>query len=462
MSERRRNMSQFTAAAHPTPPQNLGDHIRRTLSLAVPVMLARAGLVLIVTVDSVMVGQQSAEQLAYYAIGFALHVFLLVAGLGLLIGTIVLTAQADGAERYEETGPIWHSALLVAASVGIVAAGIMQFGEEIFLLFGQKPDIAAGGHEVLRQFAWGMPPLLMFIATSFFLEGINRPRAGMIVSLTGVAVNAGLNWLLIYGNLGLPEMGAAGAALATTMTRTLMFLALAAYVLAMPAAWEFGVRRCKPGAGKRLRGLLRIGFPLSLAVSLESASFALIAAFAGRLGETPLAAYQIALNVISFIFMLSIGLSTATSVRVANAVGKRDRPRMATAGWTGVGLCLGLMVLAGLTIYGLRPEIASIYSDNGDVLGLATAALFMVAFIVLVDGAQAVLMGALRGTSDVVVPTALQAVSFWVISVPLAYLIGLRMGHGVPGLLTGVLVGLTAASIFLFLRFLVISRRPVR
>ncbi|MDX1711299.1 MAG: MATE family efflux transporter [Rhodovibrionaceae bacterium] len=454
-------MTTQSATLYQKPPQNLADHVRRTLSLAVPVMLARAGLVVMVTVDSIMVGHASAEQLAHYAIAFALHVFLLVAGLGLLIGTVVLTARADGAERYGDAGPIWHSALLVAAAVGTLGGGIMLAGEPILLLFGQEPDIAAGGHGVLVQFSWSMPAILMFIATSFFLEGINRPRAGMVIALLANLPNAALNWVLIYGNLGLPAMGADGAALATTITRWIMLFALVGYALNMNGATAYGVRRWIGGTVGRLGALLRIGVPLSLAVSSESAAFALIATFAGRLGETPLAAYQICLNVVSFIFMLSIGLSTATSVRVSNAVGQSDRPRMAVAGWTGVGLCLIVMFAAAVLIFAFSGPIAAIYTDEARVLHVAIPALAVVAVAVIFDGGQAVLMGALRGTSDVVVPTAMQAVAFWVVAVPIAYVFGLELDRGVPGLLNGLLAGLCAAALFLFLRFLVISRRPL-
>jgi MATE family multidrug resistance protein len=401
----------------------LSRHIARSLRLAVPVMLARAGLIIMITVDSMMSGRAGAEALAHYAISLAPHITLLVIGIGLMVGTMVLTAQADGAGRTRDTAAIWITALAIAGGLG-----------------------TAGG---------------VYVATSFFLEGLGRPHAGMAIALIGNLPNAALNWVLIYGHLGLPEMGAAGAALATTITRWFMLFALIGYALSMRGRARYGI-----GAGLRARfdvtrKLLRIGVPLSLGAGLETACFATVTTFAGRLGEVPLARYQIAFNVVTFVFMLAIGLSNATSIRVANAVGRGDRPGMALAGWTGVGLVVALTAAIGLLIGALGAPIAALYSNEGPVLALAAPALGVVAVLVVADGAQAVVLGALRGTGDVLFPMASYAVAFWLIAAPAAYVLGLEGGSGIVGLLWGLFAGLVCALCLLSWRFAVVARRAV-
>lgn len=441
---------------------SLPQHIVRTLRLAVPVMLARAGLIIMVSVDTIMTGRAGADELAYYAISLAPYVTLFVIGIGLLVGTIVLTAQADGAGQAAEAGTIWVSALWIAGVLGVASWLLLLSGEGLLRLLGQGPSLAAGGGRALVMFAPGMPAILMYVATTFVLEGISRPGPGMAVALGANLVNAALNWVMIYGHFGFPAMGAAGAALATTITRWAMLLVLAGYALTMRDGAAYGLRGAPRARLATARKLLRVGAPLSLAAGLETACFATVTTFAGRLGQVPLAGYQIAFNVVTFVFMLAIGLSTATSVRVANAVGRRDREGMAMAGWTGVGLVGILMLVVGALIRFLNGEIARLYSAEAAVLALAVPALTVAAAIVVVDGAQTVVFGALRGAGDVLVPTVSYAVSFWVVAAPAAYVLGLKGEAGILGLLWGLFAGLLCALLLLSWRFVLVARRDVR
>lgn len=444
------------------PPMPLLGHIRRSLDLAVPVMLARAGLIIMVSVDSIMTGRAGVDELAHYAISLAPHVTLLVVGIGLMIGTIVLTAQADGAGQRARVGTIWVTAIWMAGALGLLWGGLLMAGETLLLLLGQSPSMAAGGGRALLMFAPGMPAILMYIATTFFLEGIGRPKAGMVVALSANLLNAALNWLLIYGHMGLPEMGGPGAALATTITRWAMLATLVAYLVRLPDGASYGLGQSawpRPAVAAKL---LRVGAPLSVASALETACFSLLMTFAGRLGEVPMAAYQIAFNVVTFAFMLAIGISTATSVRVANAVGRGDRLGLGRAGWIGLGLVVVLMLATAGLIIGFAPRIAALYSTEAAVRTLATQALWVAAGIVVVDGAQAVLLGALRGAGDVIAPTLSFAFAFWGVSVPVAYVFGLHGDAGILGLFWSLFAGLCVAFLLLLWRFAFIARRGAR
>ncbi|MFO1056010.1 MAG: MATE family efflux transporter [Dongiaceae bacterium] len=453
-------------SSSPLPPAGaltVGGHLVRTLRLAFPVMLARAGLIIMVTVGTVMAGRAGGSQLAYFAISLAPQTTMLVIGYGLLIGVAVLTAQADGAGRPRQCGRIWQHGLAVAAGLGLLYALLLQAGEPILLATGQTPDLAEGGGAVLRQFAAGMPAILIFVACSCFLEGIGRPQPGRVVSLAANLVNAGLCWLLIFGHAGLPAMGAAGAALAATITRWLMVAAIVGYILAMPDGERFGLRR--GGAGEFGQGvikLLRLGLPLAVAAALETSAFATATLFAGWLGEGPLAAFQIALNVCTLAFMLSVGVSTASGLRVAHAVGREDRIGMVRAGWSGAAVILALMAVVGLAIGLEREAIARFYSSDPAIVALTVPVLGVVAVAVLFDGLQGVMMGNTRGAADVAVPLALHACSFWIVTVPLAWYLVTATGTGATGLFAALFVGLVCAGLLLAARFQVLTRRRIR
>ncbi len=442
--------------------QSLAGHIRDTLALAVPVMLARAGIVVMLAVAIAMTGHAGADQLAHLALSFAPQIVMLTVGVGLLVGTVVLVAQADGAGRPAECGRIWRLALVIAFGLGLFCAAAMTQGETLFAMLGQEPGIGRGGAQALLMLGPGMPGMFLFVATSFFLEGIGRPRPGMVVSLGANVLNAALCWVLVYGAFGLPPMGAAGAALALSITRWAMFVALAAYVFAMPDARRYGATAPLAGHAGTLVKLLRLGAPLALAIGLETTAFANSVTFAGLLGAVPLAAIQIALNVSALVYMLSLGLSTATAVRVANAVGRGDPVGLRRAGWVGTGIVLAVMVVAGAAIALARWPIAALYTDDAAVLALTAGALAIVATYVIVDGAQGVLMGAMRGAADLVVPMLIYTIAFWGVGVPLAFLFGVRGGGGVPALLWSLAAALLLATLLLGARFHVIAARTVR
>jgi MATE family multidrug resistance protein len=325
-----------------------------------------------------------------------------------------------------------------------------------------EEDVVLHGGEVIWMFAPGMPAILMFIATTSFLESIGRPRPGMIVSLAANLVNLALCWVFVFGKFGLPAMGAPGAALAITVTRWCMLAAIIAYAHALPEREHYGVRAPLAGHYHHVGKLLRVGTPLALAMGMESVAFTGTTIFAGWLGKDALAAYQDAINVNAFVFMLALGLQTATSVRVANAVGRNDQTGLRLAGWVGAGLNIGLLAAVGIVIWFSRGLLATVFTDNPAVHAALTSALGLVAVISICDGLQAVLIGATRGVADTVVPTVLQGIAFWVIMVPLNLYLSGPAGLGINGLFYGIGISVAAASLFLAIRFALVTQRHIR
>ena len=447
-----------TRASRP-PATGLGEHLRRTLQIAVPVMFARMGILLLVTVDTAMTGRAGVDELAWYALAMAPQIPMMLFGIGMLMGTLVLSAQAIGGAREVETGHIWRVSMLHALVLGLIFAGVCTAGETILLLGGQTPELARGGGDVLAMFAPGLAPMLMHSATSFFLEATGRTTPGMLVMALANLLNVALNWVFIYGNLGASPMGAEGAALATTLVRWFMFLTLAGYALLALDRRRLGIIGPIPAARALSRRLRRFGYPMGLAHALESAAFASMTLFAGMLGSSQVAGFQVAFNLVAMVFMSAIGISAAASIRVGNAVGRGDVHGVRVAGWVATGLAVVVLACFGLAMGSAPQFFARLYSTDPAVVLVAVPCILVAAVAVVPDGLQGVLMGALRGAGDVWPATVLYCIAFWGVMVPAGYLLGVVFGGGAPALMLAIFLGTVCASVLLGLRFRAVCRR---
>ena len=443
-------------------PHTLRAHLRETMRLAFPVMLARLGVLTIVTMDTAMSGHASGADLAWYSVAIAPQIPLMLVGIGLLMGTIVMTAQAVGAGNPERCGAIWRTALVHAAVAGVVMAAACVFGEAFLRAAGQPEEIAVGGGRVLAAIGFGLPGVLLYVATSFFLEGIGRPVPGMVIIIGANILNVGLNWLLIFGHGGFPAMGAEGAAIASSIVRWCMFAAAAVYVLRYVNRRRFGIAAAADPAERLGPRIRRIGLPMGIAHGLEASAFAAMTLVAGLLGTAVVGGYSVPMNLLALAFMGAIGLSTAASVRVGNAVGRGDPAGVRWSGWVAVGVA-AVYLAAIAVVFALVPgRLAALYTADAAVLAIAVPTILVGAIAAIPDGVQGVLMGALRGASDVWPATFLYVFSFWVVMVPLGYWLAIPRGLGAPGLMIAVVAGATVAALLLGWRFRVVSARAVR
>ncbi len=447
--------------APPPPADTLGEDIRRTARLALPVMVARAGFLVLIAVDLAMSGHAGAVEIAYHGLAVALQVPMMLVGIGIVAGTVVMTAQAEGAGTPSECGAVWRVALVHAGALGALLAAASWGGEWFLALVGQAPELARGGGAVLAMLGWGLPAVVLYTVTTLFLEGINRPVPGMVVMFVANLLNAALNWLFIYGNWGIVAMGAEGAALATTIVRWFMFAALAGYALTRLDQARLGMRGpiSDPwGLGRRLR---RIGYPMGLSHGMETSAFSALTLFAGLLGPTQLAGYQVARNLLALVFMCALGVATAASVRVGNAVGRGHREGVRRSGWVAVALAALAMTGFAAIFHGVPDLLAAAYTADPEVVAVAIPTIAVAALVLVVDGTQGVLMGALRGAADVWPAALLYFFSFWLLMVPLGYLLGVAWGGGTPALMVATGIGCLAASLSLAARFHVVSGRAI-
>lgn len=435
------------------PATRVRSHVRALVRLAVPVVIARSGIMAMAVVDTVMVGRLSARELAYLGIGLAPITTLLLAMTGLALGTLVVTAAVYGSGRVHECGAVWRRALPFVLVVGAGAAVVCGFGEQLLTLFGQSRELAAEGGAVVRVLGLGLGPALVFLASTFFLEGINRPLPGMVAMVIANLLNVLLNWAWVYGHFGFPAMGAVGSAWATTAVRAFLAVALVAYIWWMADHPRFGVRPRPRGGWHSWAAQRRIGYAAGASIGVEAAAFSILAVLAGWLGPEPLASFSIALNVLSVVFMVAVGLGSATAVRVGIAHGSGDARDTAWAGWTGLAVNTALMGAFGIVLVRFAPTISAAYTTDPALITATAPVIALCAWVLIADGGQGVMANALRGRGETWVATGLHVVSYLVVMTPLAWYLAFPAGRGVRGLFEAVLIASIVSISLLSVRF---------
>lgn len=428
-------------------------HSRDLLRLALPVIVSRAGMVVMGTVDAVIVGHYSAVDLARYGLGHMPSNTLIGTCMGLLMGTVALTAHALGAREDKRCGEVFRSAVPYALLIGIACAVLCQFGETLFRLTGQPPELREGGARVLGILGLGFPGMALSLSAGAFLEGLKRPLPGLVIMCLGNLINALLCWMLVWGVAGLPELGAEGSAWATTAVRTVMGVVTLAYVWWMPDRQRWGVRSGFGGWWRRGADLRHFGYATGASFTIESLAFSALGLMAGVLSPMAMASYTVVLNLLSVPFMSAAGIATATAVRVGVGYGQRSPSEMAVAGWMGLGFAT--LILAPVSVlYMLMPElVARLYSTDAALLAVVGPMVALGGWILIVDGAQVVMSNALRGRNDRWIPTALHFISYGAVMLPGCALLAFFAERGLRGLIEGILLASIVSAGVLVARF---------
>ena len=442
--------------------RRLGRDAADMVTLAVPISLGRIGIVLMTTVDFIMVGHFDSLELSYQSIGNAPVMPLVVIGLGLLSGTAIMVANARGAGDPAMCGLAWRRSLPYSLVIGIVGLFICLMAEPLLTLSGQTADLARYGGEVMQISGYGLPAFMLFLTTAFFLEGIGRPVPWMIVVYAGNVVNLLGNMWLIEGGLGVEAMGAAGAAWATVVARWAVALTLIAYVLFNPSIRPFSVWGPIWAPWASWRQQRSIGFAASIGSGADSIAFAVLTVFAGWLGPLPLAAFALTFNIMTMIYMVTLGIGSATAVRVSVAYGERSPYCVARNGWLGLGLNSVAMLVFGFVALVDGGIVAGIFTNDGELIGIIEPMLALLSVILIVDGGQAILSNALRGCLDVWLPCAIQVTGYFLLMIPLSYFLAFHMELAEMGLIGGFLVASTISCVLLVFRFSSKSRSLAR
>lgn len=433
--------------------------LRATLALAAPIVVGQVGQTLMGLTDSLMVGRLGKVPLAAAAFANGVCNFLFIAGLGLLLPVAVLTARAHGAREPRQCADYLRHGLALAGAIGLLVVLLLVGAHTQLHRFGQPPEVTAVVGPFFTLLTLSLVPAFFFQVLKQYAEALGRPWMPMAILLGSVVLNAVGNWVFIYGHLGLPALGLAGSGLAT----------LGARLVSCVALWVWLARRQEmhaefPGAASnprlfsplesgRLREMLRIGVPAAGQWMFEVGAFTAAALMMGWLGTVPLAAHQIALSCASFAFMFPLGLSSATSVRVSKALGAGRRDTLRAIGFGAFAAGFAIMACFGVLFGFGGTLIARAFTSEPEVVALAAHLLIVAGLFQLFDGAQVVGAGALRGLSDVKIPTLITFLAYWVLALPGGYALAHFAGLGGVGVWAGLALGLAFAALLLGWRF---------
>ncbi len=446
-----------------TPPAVLH---RQLFHLAWPVLVAQAAVMANGVIDTLMAGRLSAEDLAAVGIGASIYATVFVTAMGVLLALTPIVAHQHGAGATDAIGADVRQSLWLALGLAVIAVLLLRHPEPFLAFAAPPPAVATKVRAYLDGAAWAVPGILFFRVFYGLTTGIGRPRPVMLFNLLGVALKVPLNVVFMYGALGFPAMGGAGAGWSSAVITGV--IALLAWRWCRRAAdyAPYGVfARFEWPRWRAIRELLALGIPTGLTFLVDVTAFTFMALFIARLGAATSAAHQVAASVAVFVFMIPMALGHATGVLVGQSLGAGDGRRARAAGLLGLAAGSGLGVVFGTAIGLAAPALAALYSPDPEVRRIAAGLLGVVALYHVVDAVQAVLAQVLRGYKRATVPMLVYAGALWGLGLGGGYLLGLTdiagPARGATGFWMAAVVSLGAAAGLLLLYFLHIARQAI-
>lgn len=444
--------------------KTLASHVKATLTLGLPLIGAHLAQVAVGITDTVMLGRYQVEALAAGVLGSSMFFTLFIAASGFARAVVpqVSSASAKGDEtavRRATRMGLWMSLLF-----GVLLYPLCWFSEPILRVLGQEPEVAANAQIYLRIAGLGLIPSLLVASLVSTLSGLEHTRVVLWATLGGALVNCGLNWVLIFGNLGAPELGLAGAAIASISVHVVMLVALVIYAASVQdlKRFDFFTRLYKPD-WPAFAALFFLGWPISLTLLAEVGLFSASALMMGALGTIPLAAHGIALQIASLTFMVHLGLSAAATVRVGGALGREDWQEVGLASKASFLLSFVFVAVTIVVFLTLPGPLISLFLNEGETLkdeivALGIVLLAFAGLFQLVDAMQVMALGCLRGLHDTRKPMIYAWIGYWGIGLPVAYGMAFPLGFGPSGVWLGLSVGLAVAAFLLTRRLIVLIR----
>ena len=425
-------------------------------------MLSHLGQVLVQVSDSMMVGRVGTESLGGATFANSLFGVFLMMGIGMSYAITPQTAKADGENDHLKLTEILKHGLLVNFVFGVLLCSILVIGNKALWHFNQPESVVELAIPYFKVIAFSLIPFMIFQAFRQFAEGLGFTKQAMYITIAANVVNIVLNYILIFGKLGFEPMGLYGAGLATLMSRILMAILIALFIN-FNHRFTIYKQNFKFGSFSMnlVKDNLRLGIPMTFQIAFEVTTFSVAAIMVGWLGKIQLAAHNIALNMASITYMLSLGISAAATIRVGNQLGKKDYNTMRQAALTCFLMVIVFMSVTALVFILGRNFLPTLYIEDIEVIQQASLLLIVAGLFQLSDGIQVIGLGALRGMSDVKIPTIITLIAYWVIGLPSGYLFGFVLDQGAIGVWYGLLSGLSIAAVLLFIRFNAMSKKLI-
>ncbi|MEZ5103013.1 MAG: MATE family efflux transporter [Draconibacterium sp.] len=436
---------------------NLANYLpfyRRNLHLAFPVVLSQIGQVTVSLADNMMVGHVGTTELAAASFANSIFIIGMFFGMGITIGITPLAGSEYGKGKLREVSKWLKNGVFTHLVVTFVLS-LFMFSVYFFLpLMGQPDDVLELAGSYYLIICLSQIPFMMFFSFKQFFEGIGNTKIAMQITLTANAINIIVNYLLIFGKFGFPEMGLNGAGIGTLVSRISMPLLFAYYIVRKPRFKRYFILAQKQLFNKeKIVSLLKIGVPIGFQIIVEVIAFALGAIMMGWINETSLAAHQIAIGMASFSYMISLGISQANTIRVSHQMGNRDFHSLKMAAFASTHLVLSFMMLMGIVFVIARNILPFMFTTDVDVITIAARLLIIAAIFQVFDGLQVVMLSTLRGMADVKIPMIIAFFAYVILGIPTSYLLAFQFHMGPSGIWFGYLIGLGTAGILFYRRF---------
>ncbi|WMJ72345.1 MATE family efflux transporter [Cytophagaceae bacterium ABcell3] len=423
------------------------------LKLSFPIILAQLGNVLLGLTDTVMLGQYGKTELA--AVGIANQIFFVtsVIGMGVMTALTPIIATSKGANKKSECGEFLRSGIELSLIISFVVAAFLIILSANFGIFGQEEAINYSAAKYLRIVGISMFPMLLFLALKHFNDGLSFSNPAVIITLAGVILNGFLNWVLIFGNITFPALGATGAGIATLFTRLFMALLLVIVVFRSPSIKVYLPPLISQfNTVPVIKKLLKLGLPTGFQIFFEVGAYAVAAVMTGWISLSALAAHQIAMGVIAIFYMVATGISVAGSVRVAHYFGQKKQDLIRKNGIVTIAMTGTVMVLTGLFLLYFNKSIFSFFTNDQTIITITSDILIIIIFFQLYNGLQATATGILRSVEDVKSSAYLTMIVYWVVGIPLAYFLGVHFQQSLKGVWQGLLVALIITAFLVYRR----------
>lgn len=425
-----------------------------TLRLSGPVIIAQLGLVLMGVIDNMMIGDIGYEYLSAASLGNSIYFIVAVLGMGITFAISPLVAEADAAGDIELCGLYLRQGIF-ASLISALILCLVMLGMTYLLPYMDQPiqDVQLGT-PYLNILNISLIPMLLFLAYKQFSDGLSFTKAAMYVTLAGLFFNVFVNWLLIYGNWGFPRLELIGAGIGTLSSRTFMLALIASYINYSPRFQKYKPSlNFKEWKRKILKKIFEIGLPSGLQYFFEVGAFAGAVIMIGWIGIPERSAHQIVINMAGTTYMLVSGLAAGAAIRVGNALGRNERSGMKKAGFAGIYLGAFIMFLTAIVFIAGKDWLPSLYVDDANVLLISAQLMIIGGLFQIFDGVQAVGLSVLRGMQDVRIPTIIAFISYWIIALPVGYLLAFNFEMGVNGIWYGFVISLGFAAFALVYRF---------
>lgn len=447
------------------------NEFKYNLKLAAPVILGMLGHTFVSFVDNVMVGQLGTAELAAVSLGNSFIFIAMSIGIGFSTAITPLIAEADSEAKFQKGKSSFKHGLFLCLVLGLILFGLILLAKPLMYLMKQPEEVVVLAIPYLDLVAFSLIPLIIFQAFKQFSDGLSMTKFPMYATILANLINIGLNYILIFGKLGFPQMGIVGAAIGTLASRFIMLFFLW-WLLTKKEKSKAYVIRIKLFVleHKMLKKILNLGFPSAMQMFFEVAIFTAAIWLSGLLGKNPQAANQIALNLSSMTFMVAMGLSVAAMIRVGNQKGLQNFRELRRIAISIFLLGLALAILFALLFLAFHKQLPKLYVDfdnaeklidNSEVVIIAAKLLIAAAIFQLSDSIQVMVLGALRGLQDVKIPTLITFVSYWLVGFPISYFLGQQEAYASFGIWLGLLFGLTSAAVLLYLRFNYLTKKLI-